>query len=115
MDYVKGFSFMLDDDNAKWKPYYTIWKQKNNKTGIGVYSVSKYFLDETNEMLSKIFENDPSIISLDAVSSKSINLSKEILSLSGKVCKWIYIMSSLSGKEHCEVLSVNSVGCDKKC
>ena len=80
MDYVKGFSFMLDDDNAKWKPYYTIWKQKNNKTGIGVYSVSKYFLDETNEMLSKIFENDPSIISLDAVSSKSINLSKEIFS-----------------------------------
>lgn len=63
-----------------WKPYYTIWKQKNNKTGIGVYSVSKYFLDETNEMLSKIFENDPSIISLDAVSSKSINLSKEIFS-----------------------------------
>ena len=44
MDYVKGFSFMLDDDNAKWKPYYTIWKQKNNKTGIGrLFSVKVFF------------------------------------------------------------------------
>lgn len=73
MDYLNGFSFTLDKNNSKWKKYF----DSLGKDNIGVYSVSKYFYDNLRDVLLKIFENEIDITSLNPLSEKSLNLSKD--------------------------------------
>ena len=45
MEYLTGFSFTLDSNNLKWKNYF----DSLEKNSIGVYSVTKYFLESVRK------------------------------------------------------------------
>lgn len=78
MEYYNGFVFYLDENNSKWKEYYTNLGKKT----FGVYSVAQYFTKKLKELaddkLDKVFNIESSYI--NQLSDNSLHLSEKAIS-----------------------------------